>query len=246
MLKPKCPKCQRVIPSDDVNPGTDVAFCRSCNIAYQLSELVRGVELDGVNLGQPPPGAWLRSSATGVEVGATHRSLGTAFGALAFSLFWNGIVSIFVAIAIGGTMRNLDIPVPEWFPAPVMNGSPMSVGMTVFLWMFLTPFIVIGAVMLGALFSSLAGRTEVRIHRGESVVFTGIGAIGWSRRFDPGAVKVVRLNEEQWRGSKGGDHTKTQIVIEMNDGKAIKCGSMLREDRRKFVAAAVRKYIALR
>ena len=243
MLTPQCAKCQRVIPASDVNPGADVAFCRGCNIAYQLSELVRGEELDGVNVEQPPPGAWSRSSPMGAVVGATHRSIGTAVGALAVSLFWNGLVSVFVAVAVAGTMRNLDMPVPEWFPAPVMNGNPMSTGMTIFLWMFLTPFIVIGAVMIGTFFSSLAGRTEVRIHQDKGVVFSGIGALGWRRRFDPRAVKEVRLSEKEWRGSEGSVQTKTQIIIEMKDGKTIKCGSMLREDRRRFVAAAVRKIL---
>jgi hypothetical protein len=42
--------------------------------------------------------------------------------------------SVFVLVALAGTLRNLGIPLPHWFPAPNMNGSPISVGMTIFLW----------------------------------------------------------------------------------------------------------------
>ena len=176
-------------------------------------------------------------------VAQARMPVGMALGALAFSLFWNGIVSVFVLLAISATLRNLDIAVPEWFPAPKMNGSAMGVGETIFLWIFLTPFIVIGLVMIGAFLSALAGRTEVRIGQGEGVVFSGIGPLGWPRRFKPEAVKDVRIDHSQWRDRDGDRRSKTHIVMETQEGKLIKFGSMLREERMKFVAAAVRKVL---
>jgi hypothetical protein len=233
-----------VIPGEDVNVANDVAYCRACNVSHKLSELTQGTELDtDVDLTRPPAGAWHRSDGAGLVIGATHRSLGTAIGALAISLFWNGIVSVFVLVALAGTARNLGIPLPHWFPAPDMNGSPMGVGMTIFLWIFLTPFIVIGLVMIGAFLSSLGGRTEVRISNAQGVVFTGIGGLGYRRRFDASAVKEVRLDDKQWRDSDGDRQRKTYIVIETREGKQIKLGSMLTPERRKFVAGAVRKVL---
>jgi hypothetical protein len=230
-----------VIPSDDVNVANDVAYCRECNLSYQLSALTRDAENDaGVEVNHPPAGAWRRNDGMGTVIGATHRSLGTAIGALAVALFWNGIVSVFVLIAIAGTLRHLHVPVPHWFPAPDMNGGPMSVGMTIFLWIFLTPFIVIGMVMIGTFLSCLAGRTEVQVHNAEGVVFSGIGALGWRRRFDASAVQQVRIDDKQWRDNDGGRQRKACIVIETREGKQIKFGTMLREERRRFVAAAAR------
>lgn len=243
-MTPTCSSCQRVIPSTDVNVSSDTAFCRVCNVAYKLSTLLHGLELDAnVDLARPPSGAWHRSSGLGEIIGATHRSIGMALGALAFSLFWNGIVSVFVLLALSATLRNLDISVPEWFPAPKMNGSAMGVGETVFLWIFLTPFIVVGLVMFGAFLSALAGRTEVRIGQGGGVVFSGIGPLGWPRRFNPEAAKDVRIDHSQWRDRDGDRRSKTHIVMEMQDGKLIKFGSMLTEERMKFVAAAARKIL---
>ncbi len=162
-------------------------------------------------------------------------------GALAISLFWNGIVSVFVLVAISATLQQLHVPTPDWFPAPKMNGDAMTVGMTIFLWIFLTPFIAIGSIMIGAFFSAVAGRTEVEIRQSEGTIFVGIGPLGWRRRFNCGTVKDVRVEDKSWRNSDGGRQNKTQIVIETQDGKQIEFGSMLREDRMKFVAAGVRQ-----
>lgn len=244
MITPTCSKCGKAIPSDEVNVANDVAYCRACNLSHRLSDLTQGAGLDGaLDLNNPPAGAWYRNEGIGPVIGATHRSLGTAMGALAFSLFWNGIVSVFVLIAAASTLRHLGIAVPDWFPAPVMNGSPMGLGMTIFLWIFLTPFILIGLVMIGAFLSALGGRTEVRMGHAEGVVFTGIGALGYRRRFDASGVKEVRIDDRQWRDSDGDRRRKTCIVIETRDGKQTKLGSMLTPERRKFVAGAVRKVL---
>jgi hypothetical protein len=244
MVTPMCSKCGKAIPSEDVNVANDVAYCRACNLSHKLSALTEGTELDAIiDLNNPPAGAWYRNNGMGPVIGATHRSLGSALGALAISLFWNGIVSVFVLVALAGTLRNLGIPLPHWFPAPNMNGSPMSVGMTIFLWLFLTPFILIGLAMIGAFLSSLGGRTEVQMANAEGTVFVGIGTLGYRRRFDASAVKDVRLADTRWRDRDGDPQRKTYIIIETREGRLVKFGSMLREDRRKFVAGAVRKVL---
>lgn len=242
MISPTCSKCRRVIPSDDVNVANDVAYCRPCNLSYKLSELTHGSDLTAdLNLSRPPAGTWYRHQGTGSVVGASHRSVGAALGTLAIALFWNGIISIFICVALAGTLKNLGVPAPSWFPKPVMNNSSMGVGVTIFLWVFLTPFIAIGVACILAFLSALGGRTEVRVSGAEGVVFSGIGALGYRRRFDPRAIKDVRLDEKRWRDSDGDRNSKTSIVIETREGRLIKFGSSLREDRKKFVAGAVRK-----
>ena len=122
-----------------------------------------------------------------------------------------------------------------------MTRGDMGWGMTVFLWLFLTPFIVMGLAMLGGFVSALSGRTEMRIQDGQGVLYTGIGALGWRRRFNAQSVNEVRIDDRRWRDSDGDTRRTKQIVIEMVNGKAIRFGSMLRDDRMKFVAAAARK-----
>jgi hypothetical protein len=241
MTIPTCAQCKRVIPGEDINVANDVAYCRTCNLSYPLSDLTHDMEInpEAVDLAHPPAGVKYRDIGTGQVIEASHRSLGGALGTLAISLFWNGIVSIFVLVAIAGTLRNLHVTVPEWFPAPVMNGSPMSVGVTLFLWLFLTPFILIGMAMIGAFLSCLMGRTEVSVSRGECVVFTGLGPLGWRRRCQVSSIEEVRIKETQSH-TRNGNSMKTEIVLDTREGKAIKFGSGLEEKRRKFVAAALR------
>jgi hypothetical protein len=247
MPTPICPNCKNTILSDDVNVAMDVAYCRGCNLSHSLSALTHGEETEAAaDMLNPPKGAWWTNSGAETVVGATHRSLGTAIGALAIGLFWNGIVSVFVLLAIAGTLRQMHVPLPHWFPAPNMNGSPMGLGMVIFLWIFLTPFIVIGLAMIGAFLSALAGRTEVRSDHNQVVVFTGIGALGRRRRLQASEVQGVRIDERQWRDSDGDRRRKTCIVLETRQGKEVRFASMLTPERRKFVAAALRQAVLKR
>jgi hypothetical protein len=241
---PVCPRCKTAIRSDDINVATDIALCRVCNIPHKFSALISNANLEAsVDLQHPPHGTWYQSSHLQTVIGASHRSLGAALGLLAISLFWNGIVSVFVLLAISGTLANLGVHTPEWFPAPKMNGGPMSIGMTIFLWIFLTPFIAIGAAMLAGFVSSLGGRTEIRLRDPSGIIFSGIGPVGRTKRFLLADVSDVRLLDQTWRDSDGDSRNKKTIILERKDGKQIKFGSMLTDDRKKFVAAALRKSV---
>ena len=240
MPTPTCSKCRRVIPSDDINVAQDVAYCRGCNLSYRLSELTAGQEnFANLDLQRPPPGAWYSSGGGGTVVGATNRSLGVALGALFIAVFWNGIVSVFMAIAIAATLNNLHLPVPAWFPAPKMSGENgmMGAGMTLFLWLFLTPFIFIGLTVVATALTSLFGRTEARLENTRGRVFTGVGPVGWKRNFEVAQVKDVSI--ERKHNHEGRD--SFSILVETREGKQIKFGSLLTNERRQFMVGALRK-----
>jgi hypothetical protein len=242
MVTPSCPKCRRIIGGDDINVASDVAFCRSCNLAHKLSALARGTGIDpAIDLARPPKGAWHLTSGLGTVIGATHRSLGGAVAMLLIACFWNGIVSVFVALALASTLGHLGVAQPAWFSAPIMNGSPIGVGMTIFLWLFLTPFILIGLAMLAAFLSCLGGRTELRIRHSHGELFTGIGPVGLRKRFTPANVKDVRIDDEPWTDKRGHTRHKNHILVELAEGKPLKFGSALTDPRRQFLAAALRK-----
>jgi hypothetical protein len=52
----------------------------------------------------------------------------------------------------------------------------------------------------------------------------------------------VRIKDKRWRDSGGDSRRNTQIVLE-TDAKPIKFGSMLTEERRRFVASALNKQL---
>lgn len=240
MPTPVCSKCRRTIPPDDINVANDVAYCRDCNIAYRLSELAADdASSAALDLHRPPPGAWYASDGGGTVIGATNRNLGTAAGLLFFALFWNGIVSVFVSLAISGTLHVLHVPLPGWFPAPKMNGGDMGTGMVLFLWLFLTPFITVGVAVAAGCLNCLFGRTEVRVSGTQGAIFTGVGALGWRRRFDASQVKTVSVVDNY--NSKG--QNTVNLLLETRDGKQIKFGSLLSGERRQFVLGALRKTV---
>lgn len=237
-----CPKCLRPIPTEDLNVSTDVALCRACDAIHKLSALLEAGEMTAsVDITRPPKGAWFRRQGLTVVAGATTRSLGGAAGLLFFCLFWNGIVSVFVSLATMSTLKLLGWSLPEWLPAPRMNGSDMGWGITLGLWLFLTPFIAIGLAVAGGVLMSLFGRTEVTLQGGDSSVFTGIGPIGRRRRFDSRQIRSLRIEDETWRTSKGGTRQSREAVIQLQDGKRVKFGSGLAEERLQFVAGALRR-----
>jgi hypothetical protein len=240
---PTCPSCKAVIPADDCNVATDVALCRACNQTHSLASPTVGSGLDpGVDPADPPRGAWYHDDGRGVRIGASTRTAGGFVAALLFCLFWNGLVSVFVGAAIASTLNLLGLGVPAWMPPPKMNGSTMGAGMTIGLWVFLTPFIAIGLVLLAAVAMCLAGRMEVRVTPDHGEVFTGVGPVGWRRRFDPAAVRRVALNNRRWRDSDGDPRSQVEVVIETPE-RTIRFGSSLTEARRRFVASALARVL---
>jgi hypothetical protein len=244
VITPTCSKCRATISAEDVNVGTDVAFCRACNVAHKLSALAHGSGIrPDLDLSRPPPGAWQRASGLGTLIGASHRSVGGAIAAFLFGAFWNGIVSIFVLLALASTLDHMGVTLPAWFPMPKFDRGELPIGMTIFLWLFLTPFIAIGLVMIGAFLMCLGGRTEVKVRDWQAELFTGIGPVGYRRKFKTDGVKDVRIEDRRWTDSDGDRSRKTHIVLEMAEGKPLKFGSSLSEERREFVAGALRSVI---
>lgn len=242
-----CTACGTPISAEDVNVRANVAYCRRCGIAHVVSRLAgadaAGEEVDarltGVDPLNPPRGAWYRDDGVEVRVGASARSIGGALGGLFVALFWNGIVSVFVALATAGTLQQAGVTAPAWFPAPKMNGQPMSAWMVVGLWLFLVPFILIGLAIAGAAAVCIAGRCEVVIRGGVGRAFTGVAGMGWNRRFDAAGVRRVSIGE-----SKGRRNSEPQEVIRIeSERETISFGSPLSEPRRAFVAGVLSRVL---
>ncbi len=243
MVTPTCTRCQRVIPAEDINVARDVAFCRGCNITHSLAELMseRAEERDdAADLTRPPPGAWYRYDGVATVIGAAHRSSAAA-GLLFFAVFWNGGVAVFVLLNLASTIRLLGGNPPDWFPDPIMDGKFLGLGMTIFLWIFLLPFIGVGLALAAGLVSAVAGRTEVRFDEVRGTVFTGVGPIGRRRWFEVAAVRKVRCQQIDAEGYGRSRGRQEGIVIELEGGERIEFGAGLSDAGRRFVASALRQ-----
>ena len=244
-MKPTCPKCKSPIPDNDINVAANVAFCRACNTVNKLSEIAEASDLADVDTSHPPAGVTYGPRGGGAEISWSHRSIGSAIGALLFGLFWNGILSVFIGIALLSTMKLMHVSLPGRLSTSQFNGD-MGLWGTIGLWIFLLPFMAVGLFMIAAFVMAIAGRTEIRIEPGECSIFSGVGKVGWRRRFNPANVKQVRVEDRRWHDSDGDSRRSTMVVLEMETGKPLKFGAGFKPEQRNFVAAVLKKLLTSR
>lgn len=238
----RCPVCDEPLTGDSINIQEGVALCPGCQNLSRLSELnYRDRSIEEV-LQHPPQGCSIDAADQRIVVTASLWSFVGFAVPVGIALFWNGIVSIFVLMAAAGLYSNLIGPLPVWFPAPglkngkpEMDGHPMQLSETLFLCLFLTPFVVIGTGIVGAALLNLIGKVEVVIDEINSYVATGIGFLKWKTRFDPRLVRAVKFSS----GKLQSEDT-TSKSIEFVADPPIKFGSLLRSDRMEWMWAVMK------
>ena len=209
-MKIQCPKCRRGVPQEQVNMGTDLAFCPKCNSSFKISETV---DLDVVNeniLREPPSGAWFKKEIDRVVVGASTRSP-AAFFIVPFIIVWT--------VGSVGGIYGSQFASGELDPGLSLFGLPFLIGSIIF-----------GSAALMTVF----GKVEVSIGNSSSV-FTGIGRVGWTRPFDWPAIQTIRGGGANVQYPGGHDGA---IVLEGRT--ALNFGSGLNEKRRYFVLNALK------
>ena len=237
-LSPRCPSCDHLISTEQINIEEGFAVCSYCHKLYRLNDLNFSNVSSKEALEDPPSGCCYERQGQSVMLKASTRSLTGFFGMLAISLFWNGIVSIFVLFAISGLYHNLIGPVPEWFPAPEMNDDEMGLGSTLFLCAFLTPFVLIGTTMVITMFTYLYGHVEVYIDKYQSYAASCIWFLKWKRRFNLDEVTAVRIGKSFWQSND--QHVPLlEIVCDRN----VQFGSNLSEKRRDWLYMALRQFL---
>ena len=109
------------------------------------------------------------------------------------------------------------------------------------MWLFLTPFILVGLTMVATVALSLFGRVSVRVAPGGGRGFTGIGPLGWPRRFDPAQVTGVSVGKAAWQ-QNGQD--VPAVVIDRRGRGPLRFGTTLTVERRAWLVAALRRAVS--
>ena len=235
----RCPECDAEIGFESINMTEGVAACNSCRKLFKLSELNWSHRSREEILAKNPLGCSVAPWGQSLILNVSNRSIPTFLGLLFACLFWNGIVSVFVSIAVAGLWANIVGPIPEWLPVPggvqegkpVMNDLPMPLGMTLFLCLFLVPFVAIGTGILAGAIMALFGRVKVVIDQVDSYVSSGVGFLSWKQRFDATNIQAVRFYN-----SRGDAESAGKTSIQLIGDRTIEFGSMLPEDRRQWLA----------
>ena len=237
-----CDSCGGEIGGEDVNVKADTAYCRSCGTLSKPSRLLADAEagVDDALADRPPPGcSTVEGFGGGRTLRCSARSLGGAIGAIALALFWNGITGVFVAFNTAATLHFLGLTVPGGFEEELNMGPWMAAG----LWLFLTPFILVGLTLISVALLKLFGHVSVRVGPGGGRVFTGVGPVGWPRRFDAGDVESVNVGVASWQEN---DRDVPAVVIERGGRGPLRFGTALTPERRAWLVAALRRAIAER
>lgn len=217
-MKLVCPFCKTRVPTAHVNVSTDVALCPNCDEAFSVSAAIAaGNGVDNFNIACPPAGAWFADTGANWQVGATTRSWG-AFFIVPFTCVWSGF-------SIGGI-----------YGTQIANAE-----FNVVMSLFGIPFLV-GSLILGGLsLMSICGKMTVSVAGHEGGVFTGVGSLGWTRRFDWLSIQTVEEDYlgYHYSGSSG------QVIALVGQSR-IRFGSMLSDARRYYLLQTLRKLLANR
>ncbi len=240
MLVQYCRKCGGAIPDADVNDATRVAFCRFCNLTFDLSKLKRDeVEEPYADLTHPPPGTWYRDDGMTKVIGATCRSTSGAIVTGLVALVWNVPILILLGIISLATLGSLGIRLPDSWPRQLREaGSKMQPWMSCCTWLFMTPFVLIWFAMFDAFMAYLIGKEEVTIDSGTANLSRPLCGIQRRKPFNPEEIKRVWIKATRYR-TKTGTRTRHHILLERDGAKPLKLGTYLKDDQRNFVAAAL-------
>ncbi|MCY2982575.1 MAG: hypothetical protein NTY15_02955 [Planctomycetota bacterium] len=110
--------------------------------------------------------------------------------------------------------------------------------MTLYLCLFMIPFVTIGIGMASLAIMNLIGKVEVAIDELEANIATGFGIFVWRRRFDPREVRSVNFGETAWRSNGGAN-----AIIELVCDRTIKFGSMLQADRMEWLRVVLKELL---
>jgi len=207
-----------LLSASHLNVAKDVAICPNCDEAFLISTIIAAGHGTGdFDMRQPPPGAWFDDTDTGWRIGASTRSP-AAFFLVPFMCVWSG-----------GSMGGI-------------YGSQIAEGeFNLLLSLFGIPF-VLGTLLLGSLaVMSVCGKIVVSTDGNDGQVFTGVGPVGWTRRFDWMSIHAVEEALPANRSSEGNG-----FAIALVGQSRIKFGSMLTEARRFYLLQALRKLLATR
>jgi len=192
--------------------ATDLAFCSRCNEGFNVSSSIDQAAVNSDVVYNPPQGAWFRQDMDRVVFGATTRSP-AAFFLIPFMCVWSG----FSLVGIYGSQ--------------IAKGQ-FSLSSSLFGMPFLLGTFVLGALALMA----VCGKVEVSIGQ-DSSVFTGIGKIGWTRKFDWRSVQTIREGMANMDDSSG----RTACIV-LEGKERLKFGSGLNEQRKYYILSTL-KYL---
>lgn len=207
-----CPRCRLAIPLDDVNVATDIALCRQCGQTWSYADLNEESKAPDFVPQSPPSGAWYQETGPrSFTVGSTTRSP-IAFFLVPFMCVWSGG-------SLGG-----------------IYGTQLAKGhFNLSQSLFGIPFIL-GTLLFGSIaVMSVCGKVTITVDGDDGVIFTGVGPIGWRRRFNWRKITSIRITE------RVGNRGSVSEQLTFDGDKRLNFGTGIKTERLDFMLAMLRK-----
>lgn len=206
----KCPNCQTSIPIQNINVQTDIGKCDACSSVFKVSDIFTDVN-PRFNINHAPAGAWFHQNFNQTTVGATTRSP-MAFFLVPFMLVWSG-----------GSLGGI-------YGSQIVSGE-----FDLFMSLFGIPFFIGSVVFWSITLMAIWGKVELTFNKQGGTIFTGVGKIGITKRFQWN--EVARIEESTSQYKYPGGHG-AQIVFEGKNRHTF--GSGLNEQRRYYLLQALK------
>lgn len=211
----KCPSCHAIVLLSQFDQSLGRTVCHFCSQPINVSEALLADACWRVDLSMPVEGTWVRpmGGRTAMEVGGLTRSPGWIMG-LPLLLGMAALAMLLLRLLVDG------------------HGG----------WVAAAGFVVsLAAVAVLAVYVAMAwaGHVVVRVDEQRSEVFSGVGRLGWRRRFDWGDVRS--LSEQPSRARTPANPQGLCLVLQAD--RPIRFGALLNDVRRYFIYAALCKVI---
>lgn len=211
-----CSSCGAGIALADVNVATDIALCRACGKTMPFSDIAPIPSAADVDLSRPPKGVRIEDSPIRGRSIIYRKISPVVFFLIPFTAAWSG----FSMTGIYGRQ--------------IAKGE-FDLGSS----LFGLPFLIGTIVLVSVIVFMLLGRWRFSYNRGLLEVATEVGPIGWTRRLACDKSARVSIRASAWRQN---NVPQNQIHVECQ-GNSLKFGAMIPEDRKTFLAEAIRRML---
>ncbi|MBH0058750.1 hypothetical protein I6F65_17545 [Pseudoalteromonas sp. SWXJZ94C] len=175
-MEVNCNQCKRKIDAENINVSKDTAYCLSCESLISLSSLLETSASKKFDTTQSIDGVKVDEHGGNWSINASNRGLIALF-LVPFTFVW-----------VGSSLSGI-------YGTQLANGE-----FDLQKSLFGLPFLIGSVVLISFTLMSVFGRTNVSCENGKTLVFIGIGSIGWYRRFE--WKNIERITESYSRQKK--------------------------------------------
>jgi len=217
MIKVNCPNCGTNVQAKDLNISTDIGKCSSCETVFNISESIQTNVENDFDVEASPNGAEFIKLENGFQIIASTRSKAAWF-IVPFTLVWAGFsLSAIYGSQLANQSFNLQTS------------------------LFGIPFLIGSTILISISLLMLAGKVVVGANGYNGWIFTGVGKIGWTRKFNWQDFHKVEEGLTSFRIN----HSHKPVIF-LQGKTRIGFGMWLNDERRYFIMNCIRKMLSFK